>query len=378
MRDAVRRCSGHTLTLNLESTALNFALPFDLNDSAGKVFLLLGFSARTVRLEGMTSRKPNWFERLFGQPAATSGAESTPVQQPDTAAFPDAASPNGEADGSPATPQNDAPQAPSEAPVSQMRDADFYAAMRVRLAPVKKELGVAPKGAFQFDKDSPVRPYADDLIVRLCLDRPGGIRALTERDLDDRGLVEHLYRMGYRNLWQDLIESDLHFREVRSDSGVLPHDGEQDPEMVWSIESSSYYAGSAPLFLEELFARYRPDVDLSSGIIFASPHRHLTLAREVTNGNDLMGSIGLMATMAAEQYSSKPGQISPRLHLLHMGEVTTFTDVVWGDKDRQVEIQVKPTPYLMGRISDGLDGDGGFGFGGPGGPSDPSPGDPGL
>ena len=61
-----------------------------------------------------------------------------------------------------------------------------------------------------------------------------------------------------------------------------------------------------------------------------------------------------------------------------MGEVTTFTDVVWGDKDRQVEIQVKPTPYLMGRISDGLDGDGGFGFGGPGGPSDPSPGDPGL
>src|SRR5699024_3049516 len=169
LRDAVRRCSGHTLTLNLESTALNFALPFDLNDSAGKVFLLLGFSARTVRLEDMTSRKPNWFERLFGQPAATSGAESTPVQQPDTAAFPDAASPNGEADGPPATPQNDAPQAPSEAPVSQMRDADFYAAMRVRLAPVKKELGVAPKGAFQFDKDSPVRPYADDLIVRLCL-----------------------------------------------------------------------------------------------------------------------------------------------------------------------------------------------------------------
>ena len=326
----------------------------------------------------MTSRKPNWFERLFGQPAATSGAESTPVQQPDTAAFPDAASPNGEADGSPAAPQDLAPQAPTEVPVSQMRDADFYAAMRVRLAPVKKELGVAPKGSFQFDKDSPVRPYADDLIVRLCLDRPGGIRALTERDLEDRGLVEHLYRMGYRNLWQDLIESDLHFREVRSDSGVLPHDGEQDPEMVWSIESSSYYAGSAPLFLEELFARYRPDVDLGSGIIFASPHRHLTLAREVTNGNDLMGSIGLMATMAAEQYSSKPGQISPRLHLLHMGEVTTFTDVVWGDKDRQVEIQVKPTPYLMGRISDGLDGDGGFGFGGPGGPSDPSPGDPGL
>lgn len=326
----------------------------------------------------MTSRKPNWFERLFGQSAAASGTDSAPVQQPDAASFPDAASPNAETGDSAAAPQDNAPQAPSEVPVSQMRDADFYAAMRVRLAPVKKELGVAPKGSFQFDKDSPVRPYADDLIVRLCLDRPGGIRALTERDLDDRGLVEHLYRMGYRNLWQDLIESDLHFREVRSDSGVLPHDGEQDPEMVWSIESSSYYAGSAPLFLEELFARHRPDVDLSSGIIFASPHRHLTLAREVTNGNDLMGSIGLMATMAAEQYSSQPGQISPRLHLLHMGEVTTFTDVVWGDKDRQVEIQVKPTPYLMGRISDGLDGDGGFGFGGPGGPGDPGPGGPGL
>ena len=207
MRDAVRRCSGHTLTLNLESTALNFALPFDLNDSAGKVFLLLGFSARTVRLEGMTSRKPNWFKRLFGQPAATSGAESAPVQQPDAAGFPDAANPNGEADGSPATPQD-----PLALRARFPRCDGFLCRVRVRLAPVEG----AGRGAGRFPvrQDPPVRPTPMTSSSASAWTAPAESDA-HERDLG-YGLVEHLYRMGYRNLWQDLIESDLHFREVRS------------------------------------------------------------------------------------------------------------------------------------------------------------------
>src|SRR5699024_12589580 len=110
----------------------------------------------------MTSRKPNCFERLFGQPAATSGAESAPVQQPDAAGFPDAANPNGEGDGAPAAPQDLAPQAPTEVPGSQMRAADAYAPSRVRLAAVKQEVGVGPQGSFQPDEDRPVGPCPGD------------------------------------------------------------------------------------------------------------------------------------------------------------------------------------------------------------------------
>lgn len=337
----------------------------------------------------MSHRKPSWFERLFGPRSPHEPADSSDAPGDHTAEIGDGGTgaakedtPASAAQMEPTTEESKepAPYGLTRHSPAKLSDADFYRAMRVRIAPLRPGANADHQGAYEFLKDAPVRPFAEDMTTRLCLDLDGGVFALEDADLFDRGPVEHLYRMGYRNLWQDLIDSDLAFKEVRSDSGVLPRQGDVEPEMLWSIEGSSYYAGSAPLFLEELFERFKPGVDLSSGIIFASPHRHLTLAREVTNGNDLMGSIGLMATMAAEEFSSSTGQISPRLHLLHMGEVTTFTDVVWGNKDRQVEIQVKPTPYLMSRISDGLDGDGGLGgFGpGPGGPGLGGPGGPAL
>ncbi len=251
-----------------------------------------------------------------------------------------------------------------------LRDADFYAGMRVRLTPISDG---APTAAREFDRDAPIRPFSDDTMIQLSLDSSVAVQAMTDATIADRGPVEDLYRMGYRNLWQELIDSDLTIQQIQPD----PSD---DTQMVWAITGSSYYLGSAALFLEELLHRYQPQVDTSAGLIFAMPHRHMTLVREVTNGNELMGAIGLMATLAAEQYHTKPGQISPRLHLQHLGEVETFTDVVWGNDQRQVEIQVKPNSYLMGRISEGMDGDdfGGFGPGGSSGPGGPGGGSGGF
>ena len=50
----------------------------------------------------------------------------------------------------------------------------------------------------------------------------------------------------------------------------------------------------------------------------------------------------------------------------------TFTDIIWGDDERQAEIQVKPSPYLMAKINEGLDGpEGPEGLEGSGGGPEP-------
>lgn len=234
-----------------------------------------------------------------------------------------------------------------------------------------------------FTKDSPVQPWSEDTIVRLCFDSEESVENLNPSSLEDRGPVEDLYRMGYRNLWQELIDSDLSAvrftpseeqRFGASQASTLPpsmQDANAE-ESCWLLETSSFFGGSIPLFLDEIMERYAPEVDRSKGLIFAMPHRHLTLVREVTNGASLMNSIGLMVSITAEQYTSQPGSISPRLHLWHEGQVETFTDIIWGDDERQAEIQVKPSPYLMAKINEGLDGpEGPEGLEGSGGGPEP-------
>ncbi|HIW95889.1 MAG TPA: hypothetical protein H9867_05315 [Candidatus Corynebacterium gallistercoris] len=272
------------------------------------------------------------------------------------------------------------------------READFYRGMRVRLLPIPhleteswamEALGLTGAGDVQLDSekiealftpDSPIQPFSEDTVVHLSFDTENAVQALSPELLDDRGPVEDLYRMGYRNLWQELVDSDLKVVEFTPDAeqsfrsthvGALPPElrNNEAGESCWMIESSSFYGGSIPLFLEEFMDRYLPQVDRSNGVIFAMPHRHLTLVKNVTNGAELMNSIGLMVSLTAEEFSHQPGGLSPRLHLWHEGQVQTFTDIVWGTDERQAEIQVKPSPYLMAKISEGLDG--------PDGPEDP-------
>lgn len=234
-------------------------------------------------------------------------------------------------------------EAEADQPLS---DAAFYAAMRVRLS------DIADKGDEEFTRDAPIRPFTEDSFIRLVLDLEDSIQGLLAPALEDRGPVEDLYRMGYRNLWQELIDSDMTFREYAPNA-------QKPEEKCWLMQGDNYFIGSAPLFLDELFEHYAPHVDRSQGVIFAMPFRHIALAREVTSGHDLMNSIGLMASLAAELYTTQPGAISPRLHLAYMGEITTITDVKRsGPGGRQVEIHIKPNAHLIGRIGDGLDGPG--------------------
>lgn len=262
---------------------------------------------------------------------------------------------------------------------ADLRDADFYRRMRVTLQPI--ETAQASVDIEDFSPDSPIRPFTKDSVVRLALDIPGNalkktgqsvitrpqelshpskasrsrrLRTqikdghtsfpLSPENLDDRGPVEDLYRMGYRNLWQDLIDSDLEVKEVSP----------AENKKVWTFEGSSPYIGSAPIFLEELMQKYLPEVDTAPGLLFTMPSSTQMLVREVTSGKELLQTMGLLAGASAEEYFYSPDKLSPRLHLWHEGQIETISDMKPPEQNNTTvtEIQIKPTAYLMSLIGD--------------------------
>ena len=362
----------------------------------------------------MSDRRKNWFKRLFGEQPS---AETTPSPE-----FPEG-TPKNDAENSGAedapqnttenTPEDNSPESrsasPAEQPVagsenhaedpapehpaemdsplveqaregagpasgmmvfepSSLDDVDFYRRMRVALQPI--ELAEASVDTEDFGPDSPVRPFSGDTLLRLTLDMPlDGEDAhstfpLDAEALNDRGPVEDLYRMGYRNLWQDLVDSDLHVTEISP----------SPKEKVWAFEGTSPYVGSAPIFLEELIGKFLPQIDMATGVLFTMPSSGQMLVRDVTEGMELFHTIGLLATASADEYFKSADKISPRLHLWHEGQIETISDIKMPELgEMQTEIQIKPTAYLMAQMNEGPDAPDDWmkGFGGPDDPDDP-------
>ncbi|MGP9724395.1 hypothetical protein ACT3SZ_10310 [Corynebacterium sp. AOP40-9SA-29] len=234
---------------------------------------------------------------------------------------------------------------------STLTDAEFLRRLRVRLAP--RDILDA--------LDGPVvdasRDFAGDLCTSLVLDGPDAVTVL-----DDDALAAHgsetseelgdLYRVGYRNTWQDLTECHVSTTPIQefvrgAVKGTI-HQAETAARF-WSVESDSFFLASAPLFLDELLPHWLPGLDMTHGVLVAVPHRHLLLVREVSTGQDLLDGIKVMSTEALTQHRSNPGPLSARLHLWHEGETTAFTEVSTNAEGQQV-VTIQPDAYLASRI----------------------------
>lgn len=333
----------------------------------------------------MSARRNNWFKRLFGDSASDSSSArpqgrsddsfSTPTPPPSSSSPepPEESTPT-EAEVEPVPARASTPANVNSSPYltvfdpSTLEDAEFYRRMRVTLQPL--EIAEASGGTSDFGPHAPARPFSDDTLIRLTLDMPRDgaeptlsqpQQAATKRDrkvsmhatfplseetMADRGPVEDLYRMGYRNLWQELIDSDLHVNEISPGP----------KEKVWAFEGTSPYIGSAPIFLEELIEKFLPQIDMDSGVLFTMPSTGQMLVRDVTAGMELFHTIGLLATASADEYFKSPDKISPRLHLWHEGQIETISDIKMPEPgEQQTEIQIKPTAYLMTQMNEGPD-----------------------
>ena len=84
--------------------------------------------------------------------------------------------------------------------------------------------------------------------------------------------------------------------------------------------------------------------------MFAVPHRHLLLAREVTQGTNLFEGVNFMSKIAYQQWESQAGPISPSLHLMYAGELTAISEFAT-DEEGKVIMGIRPTDYLMDMLN---------------------------
>ncbi|MEJ6549896.1 hypothetical protein PQI66_10105 [Corynebacterium sp. USCH3] len=231
---------------------------------------------------------------------------------------------------------------PTDRPgVADLSDADFLRHLRVRLAPA------ATLDAMTGLVADASRSFLGDLHVCLVLDTPDRVIALDDDALAAHGSataeeLSDLYRVGYRNTWQELADCRVRVTPVQH----LPA-----RSRFWTVESDSFFLTSAALFLDELLPRWIPGLDTVHGVIVAVPHRHLILVREVTAGQDLLDGIKAMSTEALAENAGKPGALSARLHLRHEGVTTVFTDVATNGEGQQV-VSIQPDAYLTARLED--------------------------
>lgn len=226
----------------------------------------------------------------------------------------------------------------------QLSEADFLRMLKVRLVN-RDALSLGDEA----DYTTTTRRFTDDLLLSLVSDTPDTIVTLPDSSLDNRGVgdadgritdrdIEELWHVGYRNLWQELVDADV---------DVSPVQGAEPGARFWVLESPSFFLSSAPLFLDELLAGWIPTLDTSRGVIVAVPHRHLMLVREVSTGRDLLDGINIMTSVAVTQFSENPGPVSPTLHLFRDGaDVLPFTEITTNEDGQRV-IQVYPDDYLM-------------------------------
>ncbi|MEY8565688.1 hypothetical protein AALF15_03830 [Corynebacteriaceae bacterium 7-707] len=235
----------------------------------------------------------------------------------------------------------------TEVDAADLTGAEFLRRLRVRLVP-PGTLDATPGTV-----DDASREFTGDLHVALSLNHTdhtggtGGTGGATT--LDDRALAAHgtatadeladLYRVGYRNTWQDLHDAAVEVDTVDEVPGAPLH----------VIGSDCAYLASAPLFIDDLLPRWLPGVDVSCGVIVAVPHPRMMLVREVTTGQDLLDGINTMTAVALTQLTADPDPLTARLHLAHDGEFRVFTDVTT-DGDGQQILQVDPDNYLLSRL----------------------------
>lgn len=274
--------------------------------------------------------------------------------------------------------------------IPQLGDADFYRGIRVHLAPIQELLqedwaraALGDSGWVEGEplppalesRDFPVRPWGDSTAIRLCVSHAGIIHNLTPKLLEDRDSLPELWNMGFRNLWQELIETDIQVRtsdelenkphtNITSAHPELIGNGQMDSN-CWVFTGNSNFVGSLPLFMDEYTARVLPQVDVSAGLIYGTPHRNMTVVAEVGSGPAVAGAMSMVFTLTAENYNLHPVPLSTEVSVLHDGQIESIKQVATEKMDggAAVRFEIQPPEYLVKRIMEGMQG--------PDGPEDP-------
>lgn len=221
----------------------------------------------------------------------------------------------------------------SERDPARMSTADVYAALRLRLLPVRGLTG----NQRDVVNRTKITDFTVDTAACAVLDNGHDAQPVGLDRLADHDDVATLSAAGLRNLGRELAGA-----QVRVDLHDLGH--RRPGECLWTLSSVNPYLGSAPLLLDELLPRWLPEQPLDDGVLFAMPSADLLLIRPLTRGADLVAGVELAARSAHEGWMIGEQPLSPLLHVWRNGTVETVTRL--GNDHR---LRITPPVWLLQR-----------------------------
>lgn len=108
-----------------------------------------------------------------------------------------------------------------------------------------------------------------------------------------------------------------------------------------AVVGDSVFTATLAMFLPDVVARFRPDVDPRRGIIFALPNRHQIAFAVPTSGLQIVSVVQILLQFTIAGYQDGVSPVSPNLFLWHDGQIDQLTRI----NDGQVEVH--PTGPLL-------------------------------
>lgn len=159
--------------------------------------------------------------------------------------------------------------AASMAPIEELSNADLLRQIRVRLTPIM------PNDPLSLDY---ARPFADGLVVALCVDFPSTVKWVNDSDLAGHD-IDALFQAGLDNVIAEQVDE-----VVEVAPGII------------AIAGDSFFTASKAVAMDRIIGTALPPAP--HGVVFGVPHREVILAHVLT-GSESIEIIGAIAQLIA-------------------------------------------------------------------------------
>ncbi|MEL4504870.1 hypothetical protein AAEX63_08555 [Luteococcus sp. H138] len=171
------------------------------------------------------------------------------------------------------------------------------------------------------DALGPIMTYAREWMpgvwCALAVDLPESVQTVTDKLLDEVEDVDEAYQRGLQRLREDFASADFQVSE-------LPQD--QPPTFTAAV-SDWVYAGSTPLIMDAVLARFAPQADPTSSVLFCVPNRHQFAFHVIDAPEPAMHALMHLPHYAMVGFNEVPGPLTPFVYVWHDGQVTQITRV---------------------------------------------------
>ncbi len=192
-----------------------------------------------------------------------------------------------------------------------MPDEEYLAALRLRLTDESVFSTFPDLSGWEY-----AARWADGIRALLAVDLSDTVVIPARSDLEKHAPMATLLDNAFRNTAALIASEDLTRERI-----------ERDGRWFWVVEGESVYTSSMVIALPDLVRRFEPGADVSKGVLFAAPFRHLVGYRVVEDAESVLDALMLMPLFAVNAYGDGATPLSPQVYLWLDGQVSAVSAI---------------------------------------------------